>query len=228
MTYSSCPVRLEGELHPKLSRWLWLLKWFLLLPHLIVLGFLWSAFVVLTVVALVTQLRGRPYPRWIFDFNLGVLRWTWRVNFYGYGALGTDRYPPFTLQPVPDYPARLEIDYPEDQRTGQSLLAAWVAGIPQYVVAGILGGGAGVAWAAEHSIFTGLTGVLVFVAALALAVDGRYPRSLFDYVIGLNRWVIRVVAYGALMTTAYPPFLLDKGEREPTRETALAVSESGA
>jgi ABC-type sugar transport system permease subunit len=228
MSTTSYPVRLEGELQPGLSRWFWLLKWFLLIPHLIALGVLWLAFVVLTVVAFVTQLRGGRYPRRIFDFNLGVLRWTWRVNFYGYGALGTDRYPPFTLGPVPDYPARVEIDYPEEQLTGQSLLAAWLAGIPQYLIAAILGGGAGVAWAAEHSIFTGLIGVLVLVAAVALALDGAYPRSLFDYVIGLNRWVIRVVAYGALMTTAYPPFLLDKGEREPTHETAPAVSEPSA
>jgi hypothetical protein len=226
MTATSYPVRLEGELQPGLSRWLWLLKWLLLIPHLIVLGFLWSAFVVLSVVAFVTQLRGGCYPRRIFDFNLGVLRWTWRVNFYGYGALGTDRYPPFTLGPAPDYPARLEIDYPDDQPTGQQLLSAWLAGIPQYVIAGILGGGAGVAWAVEHSLFTGLIGILVLVAALSLAVDSRYPRGLFDYVVGLNRWVIRVVAYGALMTTAYPPFVLDKGDREPTRETAPAISET--
>jgi uncharacterized protein DUF4389 len=228
MTTTPYPVRLEGELQPGLRRWLWLLKWLLLIPHLIVLGFLWSAFVVLTIVTFLTQLRGGRYPCRIFDFNLGVLRWTWRVNFYGYGALGTDRYPPFTLGPAPDYPAHLEIDYPDDHPTGRQLLSAWLAGVPQYVIAGILGGGAGVAWAAEHSIFTGLIGILVLVAALSLAVDGQYPRSLFAYVIGLNRWVIRVVAYGALMTTAYPPFLLDKGEREPTRKTALAASETSA
>jgi hypothetical protein len=228
MTNTSYPVRLEGELQPGLGRWLWLLKWFLLIPHLIALGFLWSAFVVLTVVAFLTQLRGGRYPRRIFDFNLGVLRWTWRVNFYGYGALGTDRYPPFTLGPAPDYPAQLEIDYPDDQATGQQLLSAWLAGIPQYLIAGILGGGAGIAWAAEHSLVTGLIGILVLVAALSLAIDGKYPRSLFQYVIRLNRWVIRVVAYGALMTTAYPPFLLDKGEREPTHDTALIAPETSA
>lgn len=215
MTITSYPVRLEAELQPRLSRGLWLVKWFLLIPHLIVLGFLWSAFVLLTVVAFVTQLRGGRYPRRIFDFNLGVLRWTWRVNFYGYGALGTDRYPPFTLGPALDYPARLEIDYPEEQLTRQSLVSGWLAGLPQYLIAGILGGSAGLAWSAEHSLVTGLIGLLVIVAAILLAVDGEYPPGLFDLVIGLNRWVIRVIAYGSLMTAAYPPFLIDKGAHEP-------------
>jgi hypothetical protein len=139
-----------------------------------------------------------------------------------------DHYPPFTLAPAPDYPARLEIDYPDDQATGQQLLSAWLAGIPQYLIAGILGGGAGFAWAAEHSLFTGLIGILVLVAAISLAVYGEYPRGLFDYVIGFNRWVIRVVAYGALMTTSYPPFLLDKGEHEPTHEPTAGTAETSA
>jgi hypothetical protein len=224
MNGPSNPVRLEGELEDGVSRWLWLAKWLLLIPHMIVLGFLWTAFVVLTVVAFVRQLAGGRYPRWIFDFNLGVLRWTWRVNFYGYGALGTDRYPPFTFGPVPGYPARLEIDYPEDQSTGRDLLAAWLAGVPQYVIAAILGGGAGIAWAAEHSMFTGLIGVLAVVAALSLAIRGDYPRGLFDFVLGLNRWVVRVVAYGSLMTTVYPPLVLDKGPHEPI---GAAIDDAG-
>ena len=227
MTAASSPVRLEAEFQPHLRRGLWLVKWFLLLPHLVLLGFLWTAFVVLTVVAFAKQFLGGRYPRRIFDFNLGVLRWTWRVNFYGYGALGTDRYPPFTLGPAPDYPARLEIDYPDEQTTGGDLLSAWLAGIPQYVIAAALGGGAALGWAAEHSIFTGLIGVLVLVAALFLAVDGEYPRGLFDYVIGLNRWVVRVIAYGALMTSTYPSFVLDKGEREPAPGTRPSASETG-
>ena len=100
------PVAVEGRLEEPLSRWLWLVKWLLIIPHLIVLALLFVAAAVLTVVAWFCILITGRYPRGIFDFNVGVMRWSWRVAFYGYGALGTDRYPPFTLADVPDYPAR--------------------------------------------------------------------------------------------------------------------------
>ena len=80
-------------------------KWLLLIPHLIVLSLLRLAFTVLTVIAFFAILITARYPRPIFEFNLGVLRRTWRVWIYGYGALATDRYPPFRLGPEPDCPA---------------------------------------------------------------------------------------------------------------------------
>jgi hypothetical protein len=107
------PVEVEGRLASSLSRWLWLLKWLLAIPHLVVHAFLWIAFVVLSVVAWLAILVTDRCPRGIFDFNVGVPRWTWRVAFYSYSVLGTDRYPLFTLGEAPDYPAQLEMPYPE-------------------------------------------------------------------------------------------------------------------
>ena len=228
------PVRIEGQLDTGLSRWLWLVKWFLAIPHYIVLAFLWLTLLVLTIVAFFAILFTGRYPRGIFDFNVGVLRWTWRVAFYSYGALGTDRYPPFTLDDVPDYPARLEVAYPEQLSRGLVLVKWWLLAIPQYIVTGIfLGGGS---YAAAHvddwfwgiGFETGLIGILVLFAGVALLFTTRYPGGIFDFVVGLDRWVARVAAYVLLMRDEYPPFRLDQGgtEAEGLAEPTFAVAEA--
>lgn len=210
-TSSVYPLRVEGCLDSQLSRWLWLIKWFLVIPHYFVLAFLWMAFVVLSVVAFFSILITARYPRAIFDFNVGVLRWSWRVAYYAYGALGTDRYPPFTLREAEDYPARLEVDYPERLSRGLVLVKWWLLAIPHYLVVGVLLGGTWVLSRQDATAGAGLIAILVLISAVALAVTGRYPHGLFDLTLGLNRWVLRVAAYAGLMTDRYPPFRLDMG-----------------
>lgn len=211
------PVRLEAKLDDHLSRWLWLVKWFLVIPHYIVLAFLWMAFAVSSVVAFFSILFTGRYPRPIFEFNVGVLRWSWRVAYYSYGALATDRYPPFSLQEVEDYPVHLSIDYPERLSRGLVLIKWWLLAIPHYIVVGLLMGGAWITVRGNNWEVAGfgLIGILTLIAGVVLAFTGRYPHGLFDLLLGLNRWVIRVAAYAGLMTDAYPPFRLDLGGSEP-------------
>ncbi len=217
------PVRVDASLDPSLSRGLWLVKWLLLIPHLIVLLFLWLAFFVVGVIAFFAILFTGRYPRALFDFNVGVLRWNWRVHYYGYGALGTDRYPPFTLAEVPEYPAHLLVPYPERLSRGL-VLVKWLLAIPHYLVLAVfVGGGLWLgtrgetdnAWNDGWGVGGGLVALLVLIAAIVLLFTGRDPKPLYDFVLGMDRWALRVAAYTALMTDRYPPFRLDQGGIAP-------------
>jgi hypothetical protein len=233
MSTTTYPVHVDAQLDPGLSRWLWLFKWLLAIPHYVVLSFLWLAFVAMSMVAFFAILLTGKYPRSIFEFNVGVLRWTWRVAYYAYGALGTDRYPPFTLHEVADFPAHLEVDYPEHLSRGLVLVKWWLLALPHYVVVGLLLGGAG--YVVRQGVDqptggAGLIGLLVLVAGVVLLFTGRYPQPLFDLILGLNRWVLRVAGYASLMTDQYPPFVLDQGGHEggPGRGSAVIIDPPAA
>jgi hypothetical protein len=217
------PLQLTGHLDPHLSRWLWLVKMFLAIPHFLILAVLWAAFIVVTFIAGIAILITGRYPRALFDFTVGVMRWEWRVGFYVFAALGTDRYPPFKLGPA-DYPATLDVAYPERLSRGL-VLVKWVLAIPHLIVIGLVGGTIMLypipalnELGGAEKLFGGYSvlNLLVVLAGFFLLITGRHPVSLFDFLLGLNRWGNRTLAYVALMTDEYPPFRLDAGPTEPT------------
>ena len=130
------------------------------------------------------------YPRWWFDFARELARFETRVG--AYLSLLTDKYP----STVDEQSVHLEIDYPdvEEDLNRWLPLVKWLLAIPHYIVLAVLVVGA---------IFA------IFVAWFAVLFTGRYPRGLFDYVVGVGRWVLRVQAYAYLLVTdRYPPFSL--------------------
>ncbi|MGM0930118.1 MAG: DUF4389 domain-containing protein [Actinomycetota bacterium] len=215
------PVRLAGYLDSRLSRGLWLVKWLLAIPHYIVLALLWFALVVSTIAAGIVILFTGRYPRSWFCFNVGVLRWSWRVGFYGYSALGTDRYPPFTLAKA-EYPADLDVAYPQRLSHWLVLVKWWLLAIPHLLIVGIFTSGSGLAWSRSwgddvsvSSWGLSLLGLLILITAVILLFTARYRYELFAFIMGLNRWAYRLAAYVLLMRDEYPPFRLDQGPDEP-------------
>lgn len=184
------PVTVTGELSDPPGRWQWIFKWLLAIPHYIVLYFLSIIAFVVTVIAFFSILFTGKYPRSLFDFVAGFWRWNWRVGFYGYSALGTDKYPPFTMIKG-GYPADFDIIYPEKLSQGLVLVKWWLLAIPHYIVI---------------YVFSAVQGILVFVCGVILLFTGKYPEDLFKFIVGINRWIYRVYAYVALMTDEYPPF----------------------
>jgi hypothetical protein len=137
--------------------------------------------------ALMILFRGR-YPRWWFDFARELVRFSARV--VAYGALLTDRYP----STVDEQSVHLEIDYPNvEQDLNRWLpLLKWLLAIPHYIVLALL---------------IMIAVLAVVVAWFAILFTGRYPRGLFEFVVGVGRWALRVQAYAFLLVTdRYPPF----------------------
>lgn len=190
------PVRVRSDIDAP-SRRLWLVKWCLLaVPHYPILIGLYLLYPLVTIAAGIAILFTGRYPRPLFDFNVGVLRWSWRLMNYRFPMNTTDKYPPFTLASVPDYPADLEVDYPESLTNRAVLLQRWLLGLPQIILC----------WSLEPFLQ-----VLCVVNAVWLLCIGTINQGMFDLLMGIVRWRYRVAVYVSLMRDEYPPFRMDLG-----------------
>lgn len=203
------PATIEGELDQDTNRFLPLVKLLLAFPHYFVLIFLGIAAQVVWLISFAAILFTGRYPRVLFDFMEGVMRWGWRTTFYAM-VLGTDKYPPFSLERG-GYPADLAVEYPE--RLNRLLLIlkwpwwVWLVLLPHMIILTVFG------W---------LQMLLMLAVILVKLFSGRYPVGLYEFIMGTHRWGVRVSAYTNLMTDSYPPFRLsDDG-------AGSAVQPSGA
>lgn len=189
-------VRVRGAIDAPSNR-LWLVKWCVLaVPHYPILIGLYLVYPLVVLAAGVAILFTARYPRPLFDFNVGVLRWSWRVMNYRFPMNTTDRYPPFTLRPRADYPGDLEVDYPE-QLSRAAVLVKWLLALPQIIMC----------WAMEAPLQ-----VLCVISAVRLLARGTVSPDMFDLLMGIVRWRYRVAVYVSLMSDEYPPFRMDLGQ----------------
>ena len=191
--YYDYPIDLIGEYDERVNRFLWLIKWILLAPHFIILWFLYLPTIVTTPLSwLAVVILGR-YPRFLWVYHTGLLRWVWRVGFYGYSAGNTDQYTPFSFESRDDFPADLEIEFPESSSRLTGFFR-WILIIPHWIITAIL---------------ADIAGILVLFALIIVLFSGRYPEGMFNIIMGMNRWIYRVQAYGWLLVDEYPPFSFD-------------------
>ena len=183
------PARLEISYPGELNRWLPLVKWLLLIPHYFALLFVGIGAFFVLIYAFFVVLFTRRWPRGAFDYLVGTLRWTYRVLAYLH--LMTDAYPPFLLDDDPNYPVRLDIEYPDETDRWRPLVQ-WLLAIPYIWVAGV---------------FYWLTGVLTVVAFFTVLFTKRIPRGVFEMMLPGFRWYVRGYGYAYFMTERYPPFV---------------------
>jgi hypothetical protein len=181
-------ARLEIDYPDRLNRLTTFFRPILIIPIAIVLSLLSTGLWFATLLMIVFRVK---YPRWWFDFARELARLNTRVR--AYAALLTDAYPSTTK----DQAVHVNIDYPDAQKDLNRWLplVKWILAIPHYVILAIL-------WI--FALFA------ILVAWFAILITGRYPKGLFNYVVGVFRWTLRVSAYMYLLVTdKYPPFSMN-------------------
>jgi hypothetical protein len=184
------PLRYDVEYPENLSRLLIFVKWLLAIPHIIVLYFLGLIAYLLIFIAFFAILFTKKYPKGLFDFVVNYYRWN--ANVGAYTGLLRDEYPPFSFD-AGQYPVTLEVDYPEELGRWMPFIK-WLLAIPHFIAL----------------MFVGLIAILFYIIAFfAILFTGKFPRGMFDFIVGTSRWNYRVTAYAfLLLTDEYPPFSL--------------------
>jgi hypothetical protein len=185
------PARLNAVRQEEYHRFLPLVKWLLAIPHYAVLIVLAIGMIFAGLAALVMVLFTARYPKGIWDYVTGVHRWGTRVG--AYVLLLTDRYPPFSLDDDPDYPVRVEYDYPES--VDRWRIFQFILVIPYAIVAGLL---------SYVSAAVALIGIFVIL------FTAKLPEGMFKLILNPMRWQFRTNAYGHMLVTRYPPFEWDE------------------
>jgi hypothetical protein len=184
---SQYPLTMDVEYPERLSRLLIFVKWLLAIPHLVILFFYGIVIGVVLCISWFAILFTGKFPRSLFDLVVGYYRWTMRVE--AYTSLLRDEYPPFSGEQS-QYPLTMDVEYPE--RLSRLLIfVKWLLAFPHYIVL----------------YFYGIViSVVLCISWFAILFTGKFPRSLFDLVVGYYRWTMRVNAYTSLLRDEYPPF----------------------
>lgn len=188
------PARLSFEGPHEVANWRPLVNWLLAIPQLLIVGVLRSLRQLLLLFAFFTVLFTRRIPEQLHDVIVMTLRYRWRVTSYVLWM--RESYPPFEFAPASrdtgTDPAFVEIDRTEELNRWLPLVK-WLLAIPHYVV---------LAFVFLGAIFVGIA------AFFAVLFTGRYPEGMRRYLVGTNRWALRVLAYVAFLRDEYPPFSL--------------------
>ena len=192
MSSQAFPLTYDIERQDEYSRFLPLVKWFLIIPHVFVLVFVLLAAVFAWIGSFFAVLVTGRYPRGIFDFLVGVARWVARVG--AYFCLLTDKYPPFTTAAQPDDTVVYDVAYPEQGVDRWRPLVHWILIFPYHLIAGVLGY---------------LVGVMTLISFFTILFTKQIPQGIFDMALNGIRWQARSNVYAAWMATRYPPFEWD-------------------
>ncbi len=184
------PLTYDVEYPEGLSRWLIFVKWLLAIPHIVILYLLGIASSLVTFIAFFAILFTKRYPQGLFDFVVNVNRWN--ANVTAYIFLLRDEYPPFSWDSGL-YPVTYDMRYPEEL-SRWLIFVKWLLIIPHIVILTFL-----------------VIGMMLAMVAVWLAIlfTARFPESLFRFVVGVNRWQLRMNAYTNFMCDEYPPFSME-------------------